>query len=65
MVWILIIYSVWATIRLLAYRASIEGFCKYLVDHYDFDDIEQKDLEEYTKDLEEYMRKAIRSWFKK
>ena len=58
MKWILIIYSVWATIKLIAYRAVVEGLCEYVVVHYDLDDFEQEDLEEYTRD-------AIRSWFKK
>ena len=55
---ILIIYSVWATIKLISYRAAVEGICKYVVDHYDLDDFEQEDLEKYT-------REVISSWFKK
>lgn len=58
MKWILIIYSVWATIKIISYRAAIEGLCKYVVDYYDLDDLEKEDLEEY-------MREAISSWFKK
>lgn len=58
MKWILIIYSVLVTIRLLAYKASVEGLCKYMADNYDVDDINQEDLEECT-------REAIRRWFKK
>ena len=58
MKWILIIYSVWATIKLISYKAVFEGFCDYVVDHYELDDFEQEDLEEYT-------REVIRSWFKK
>jgi hypothetical protein len=58
MKWVLIIYSVWATIKLISYRAVVEGLCKYVVDHYDLDDFEQEDLEEYT-------REVISSWFKR
>lgn len=58
MIWILIIYSVWATIELISYRAVVEGLCEYVVDHYDLDDFKQEDLEEYT-------REVISSWFKK
>lgn len=55
---ILIIYSVWATIKLISYRAVVEGLCEYLVDHYDLDDFKKEDLEEYT-------REVISSWFKR
>ena len=58
MIWILLIYSILATIKLISYKAAVEGLCKYLVDRYDLDDLEKEDLEEYT-------REAIRSWFKK
>lgn len=58
MKWILIIYSVWATFKIIFYKAAVEGFCKYVADHCDLDDIKQEDLEECT-------RYAIRSWFKK
>lgn len=58
MVWILLIYSVWATIRLISYRAAVEGLCKYMTDNYDIDDIKPEDLEEYT-------REVINSWFKR
>lgn len=58
MKWILIIYSVWATFKLISYNAVVEGFCKYVADHCDLDDIKQEDLEEYT-------REVIRNWFKK
>ncbi len=58
MKWILIIYSVVVTIRLIAYKASVEGLCKYMADNYDVDDINQEDLEECT-------REAIRRWFRK
>lgn len=58
MKWVLIIYSVWATIRLISYRAGVEGLCRYVVDHYDVDDFEKEDLQEH-------MRETIRSWFKK
>lgn len=58
MKWILIIYSVWATIKIISYRAVFEGLCEYVVDHCELDDFEQEDLEEYT-------REVIRSWFKK
>ena len=58
MKWILIIYSVWATIRLISYKAAVEALCEYVVDHYDLDDFEQEDLEEY-------MREVIRSWFER
>lgn len=58
MKWILIIYSVWATIKIISYKAGVEGLCKYVVDHYDLDDFEKDDLEECT-------REVIRSWFKK
>lgn len=58
MKWVLITYSVWATIRLISYRAAVEGLCKYMTDNYDIDDIKQEDLEEYT-------REVINSWFKR
>ena len=58
MIWILLIYSILATIKLIFYKAAVEGLCKYVVNHYDLDDFEQEDLEEYT-------REVIRSWFKK
>ena len=58
MKWILIIYSVWATIKLISHSAVVEGLCKYVVDHYDLDNFEQEDLEEYT-------REVINSWFKR
>lgn len=58
MIYVLIIYSVWATIRLISYNAAVEALCEYVVDHYDLDDFEQEDLEEY-------MREVIRSWFER
>ncbi len=58
MIWILLIYGILATIRLISYKAAVEGLCKYVVDHYDLDDFEEEYLEEYT-------REVIRSWFKK
>lgn len=58
MIWILLFYSILATIKLISYKAAVEGLCKYVVDHYDLDDFEEEDLEEYT-------REVIRSWFKK
>lgn len=58
MKWVLIIYSVWATIKLISYKAVVEGLCNYVVDHYDLDDFEEEDLEEY-------FREVIRSWFKR
>ena len=58
MKWILIIYSILATIKLISYRAVVEGLCNYVADHYDLDDFEEEDLEEY-------FREVIRSWFKR
>lgn len=58
MKWILIIYSVFITIKFLIYKASMEGFIKYVVNRYNLDDVDKEVLQECTRD-------AIRNWFKK
>lgn len=57
MIYVLIIYSIFITIKFLIYKAGLDGLCKYVADNYD-DDIKQEDLEECT-------RYAVRKWFRK
>lgn len=58
MKWVLIIYSVFATVKWFSYKFALEGLLNYIGETYGVDVLENLEIRDYIED-------AIKSRFKK